>query len=288
VITRSVRDSAAMLDHTAGPDVGAPYYPPPPARPFLEEVGTPPGKLRIAWTTQPFLGRSVHPDCEEAVRETVGALQRLGHEVREAAPEVDGTAFSRAFVVMLCAELRGDMDDAEGLLARKARRGDFESATWALGLLGRALSAAELSRALRRLQREARRVGQLFTEFDVLLTPTLAVPPFPVGALQPKPADRFVLELAGRLRSGGLLKAMGLVNELASQVFQAAPYTAVFNVTGQPAMSVPLHWNREGLPVGLHFVGRYADEATLFRLAAQLERERPWADRWPPSAGTSS
>lgn len=282
VLTRSVRDSAAVLDHTAGPDVGAPYYPPPPVRPYADEVALPPGKLRIAWTTQPFLGKSVHPDCEAAVRDAADLLGRLGHDVREAAPSIDGPAFARAFVRMLCAEVRGDIEGAGLALGRKPTRAGFEPTTWVIGLLGRSITGAELAQANRVLERQARSVAALFVDYDVLLTPTLAVPPFPTGSLQPKPAERMLLAAAGWLGTGRPLQALGILDQMAAEVFQAVPYTAVFNVTGQPAMSVPLTWNAEGLPIGVHFVGRYADEATLFRLAGQLERERPWADRSPP------
>jgi amidase len=281
VITRSVRDSAAMLDATAGPDPGAPYFPPPPSRPFLTEVTTAPGRLVIARATRPFLGGTVHPECERAVDHAGDLLRGLGHDVVDAAPPVDGPAFARAFLTMVCAELNADIRDAEAALSRSATRAGFEVTTWALALLGRALRADELSVALRFLERQARGIGAFFSEYDLLLTPALAEPPFPTGALQPKPRDRLMLEIAGRLGSGRLLRTIGLLDEMAAQVFQAVPYTAVFNVTGQPAMSVPLAWTGAGLPIGVHLVGRYADEATLFRVAGQLERERPWSGRYP-------
>ncbi len=285
VLTRSVRDSAAMLDAVAGPDPGAPYYPPPPARPFLDEVTAPSGRLTIAWTARPFLGSTVHPDCERALADAVALLSVLGHDLVEAAPAIDGPGFSRAFVTMLCSELMADIHDAERVTGTRAHRHHFEPATWALALLGRALKAPELSVALRFLDRQVRIVGQFFTGYDALLTPTLAVPPFPTGSLQPKPGERLLLQAAGLLGTGRPLKMMGLLNQLAAQVFQAIPYTPVFNVTGQPAMSVPLWWSDAGLPVGVQLVGRYADEATLFRLAGQLEQARPWADRVPPISG---
>ena len=282
VLSRSVRDSAAMLDAVAGPDPGAPSYPPPPERPFLAEVARAPGRLRIAWTATPFLGSTVHPDCREALADAVRLLTELGHELVEAAPTLDGPGFARAFVTMLCAEIGADIEDCERATGTRATRRGFEPATWALALLGRSLRAPELSSALRFLDRQRRIVGRFFTGFDALLTPTLAVPPFPTGALQPTPRERLALEAAGLVGSGRPLKLMGLLDQLAGQVFQAIPYTPVFNVTGQPAMSVPLWWNAAGLPVGVQLVGRFADESMLFRLAGQLERSRPWADRRPP------
>jgi len=281
VLTRSVRDSAAALDATHGPDVGAPYGAPPVSRPFLDEVTTPPGRLRIAWTTAPMLGPTVHPDCVAAVHETVTLLRSLGHDVREAAPAFDGPAFARDFVVMIAGEVRGDLVEAERLIGRRARRADFEAPTWAAALLGRSLDAGAYVTATRGLSTAARAIGGFFTDWDVLLTPTASTPPPLIGALQPPPRDRLVLELVGRLRTGGLLQVLGAVEQMADTVFEFIPWTPVFNVTGQPAMSVPLAWNAEGLPIGVHFAGRFGEEATLFRLAGQLERERPWADRRP-------
>jgi amidase len=282
VLTRSVRDSAAVLDATAGPDPGAPYFAPPPARAFLDEVSLAPGRLRIAWTSTPFLGTSVHADCERALADAVQLLGELGHELVPAEPRLDGPGFARAVVTMLCSEVNAEIHDAERATGARATAKGFEPATWALAVLGRALRADELSIALRFLERQARVVGRFFTDYDLLLTPTLAEPPFRIGALQPKPHERLLLRVLGRIGSGRLIRGLGLLEQLAGQVFQAIPYTPVFNVTGQPAMSVPLWWNGAGLPVGVHFVGRYADEATLFRLAGQLEQARPWGRRVPP------
>lgn len=283
VLTLSVRDSAAMLDATAGPDVGAPYFAPPPARPFLEEVGQDPGRLRIAFTTKPLLPATVHPDCVKGVEETAKLLADLGHHVEEAAPQIDGSAFARAFLTMVCGETQADIEDGETLVGRKATHRDFEPSTWALMLLGRQISSGEFARAVRLLQWFGRQVGHFFEEYDVLLTPTLAMPPFKTGALQPKGFEAFALKLLGSLNAGALLNALAGIEALAEQVFAFIPFTPVFNVTGQPAMSVPLYWNAEGLPIGMQFVGRYGDEATLFRLAAQLEQARPWFDRRPPA-----
>lgn len=281
-VTRSVRDSAALLDATAGPDAGAPYAAAPPLRPFLDEVGAEPGRLRIAWTAHPFLGGRVDPDCVAALAETVDLLRDLGHEVAEARPELDRESWSVAFTTVLAAETRADIEWIRSLSPGGVGWRDFEAATWTLGLLGRSLSAAEYAVAVRELQIASRRVGEFFVDWDVLLTPTLAAPPVAIGELQPTAAERALMAVVGPLRAGWLLKLLGAVRPMAEKSLAFIPYTPVFNVTGQPAMSVPLHWNAAGLPVGMHFVGRYGDEATLFRLAGQLERVRPWFDRAPP------
>jgi amidase len=286
VITRSVRDSAAALDATHGPDVGAPYGIAPPARPYRDELGQLPGRLTIAWSDRSPLGGPVHPDCVAAVRDAVALLEQLGHVLVEAAPPVDGPAFATAFLTMVCAEAAADVRDAGRAAGKRPLRLGFEPATWALHLLGKAIRADELSAALRVLSATGRAVGRLFTEYDLLVTPTLAVPPFAIGALQPTRLERTTLEILGRIRSGGLLRLARLLDQLAGKVFEAVPFTAIFNATGQPAMSVPLYWNADGLPIGTQIVGRFGDEATLFRVAGQLERARPWFDRRPPSRGT--
>jgi amidase len=281
VITRSVRDSAAMLDAIAGPDVGAPYFAPPPTRPFLQEVTTEPGPLRIAFTGQPLLGRTVHDDCRKGLEATVELLKKLGHEVMEATPRIDGEACAIAFLAIVVAETRADVEWAAKLAKCKPRSTDFEGATYALGLLGKAMSASEYANAARFLQTTAREVGRFFEPYDILLTPTLSQPPVPIGSLKPSGAEEALIKIVGRLNAGWLLNALGVIKPIAAKTFDFMPYTPLFNVTGQPAMSVPLHWNPEGLPVGMQFVGRFGEEGTLFRLAGQLERAQPWFDRCP-------
>jgi len=282
VVTRSVRDSAAMLDVTAGPDVGAPYYAPPPARPFLSEVGADPGKLRIAFTTKPFLADKVHPDCVKAVEVAAQLCDELGHEVVEATPPIDGKAFAKAFLTIVFVETRATIEEAETRLNRKASFKYFEPSTWAVGLLGKQCRATEFSKALNAAQLAGRQIGEFFKSYNVLLTPTLGMPPVARGELQPKGLRAMAMRLLGSLNAGGLISALSDIDSLAEHVFGFIPYTPVFNVTGQPAMSVPLCWNEEGLPIGVQFVARYGDEATLFRLAGQLERAKPWCDRIPP------
>jgi amidase len=282
VLSRSVRDSAAMLDATAGSDVGAPYYAVPPARPFLSEVGAEPGKLRIAFTSKPFLGDIVHKDCVKGLEATAEICRDLGHEVIEAAPQIDGKAFAKAFLTIVCVETRATIEEAEMLLNRKASFKYFEPSTWALGLLGRRCRAPELSKSLNLAQLTARQIGEFFKKYDALLTPTLAMPPVLTGALQPKGVRAVAMKLLGSLNAGWLINTLSGIDALAEHVFGFMPYTPLFNVTGQPAMSVPLYWNDEGLPIGMQFVGRYGDEATLFRLASQLEKAKPWAERIPP------
>lgn len=281
VLTRSVRDSAAMLDATAGADVGAPYYAPTPKRPFLEEVSTRPEKLRIAFTTEPFMGNHVHPDCEKGLQETVKLLQDLGHEVVEAAPKVDKEMLQQSFVRMLCGQVDADIQAIVKMVGKKPVFDDFEIETRGLALYGQTMSAGEYAHAVNNLKSVSRVVGAFFEDYDVLLTPTLADPPAKTGAGQVPPEQVAALRWIVRFRAGWLMKLVNFLDDIAETAFEYLPYTPLFNVTGQPAMSVPLHWNAEGLPIGMQFVGHYGDEATLLRLAGQLEEARPWFDKAP-------
>jgi amidase len=260
-VTRSVRDSAALLDATAGPDVGDPYWAPPPARPFLQEVGADPGKLRIAFTVTAPTNVKVHADCISAVRDAALLCADLGHEVVEAAPEINGELVARTFMVLFSAGCAWTIDGLGFATGQTPTQDKFEPLTWALYEIGRQQSASSYLLSLTLLQRVARDIARFFLKYDVLLTPTLSEPPVPLGTFDSPPENPLQ----------GLRRAEAVV-----------PFTPICNATGQPAMSVPLYWNAQGLPVGAHFVGRFGDEATLFRLAAQLETARPWASRRPP------
>jgi amidase len=282
VLTRSVRDSAAMLDATAGPTVGARYHLESPERSFRDEIEAPPGKLRIAFSSVPLMGHEVHEDCEKGLAATVALCEGLGHEMIEDYPKIDGLALSKAFLTMLCCETRADIEEGQQLLGKKATSRDFEPSTWALGLLGRQMSGSRLIAALRYLETTAHQIGRFFTQYDMYLTPTLSTLPAKTGELQVQGFDAVAIKILGSLNAGGLLNAFKMLDSAAEDVYDFIPYTIPFNVTGHPAMSVPLFWNDDGLPVGTHFVGQYGDEASLFRLASQLEQAQPWADRLPP------
>lgn len=259
-VTRSVRDSAGLLDATAGPDIGDPYWAPPPVRPFLQELGADPGRLRIAFTTKTSTGIEVHADCVSAVRDAANLCAELGHELVEASPEINGELVTQAFMVLWSAGCAWTINGMGLVTGRIPKQNQFEPLTWALYEMGRQQTASSYLLSLTFLQRVAREIGRFFLKYDILLTPTLGEPPVSLGAFDSSPENP--LE--------GLRRAEAFV-----------PFTPICNATGQPAMSVPLYWNAKGLPVGVHFVGRFGDEATLFRLAAQLESARPWAGRRP-------
>ena len=265
-VTWSVRDSAALLDATSGPDVGDPYWAPPPAGPFLAEVGREPGQLRIALTTTSFNGQAVDASCAAAARAAAKLCESLGHVVEEARPQVDGHALGMATRIVIGANVRAQLETRAAALGRPLAADDVERMTWARAADGTAFPAWEYARAIGVIHRTGRAVARFFTRHDVLLSPTMCRPPYPIGVLNMS-GDDDAAYLAAVLASIG--------------------FTSLFNSSGNPAMSVPLAWSADELPIGVQFAGRFGDEATLFRLAAQLERAQPWATRRPPSHGAA-
>jgi amidase len=260
-VTRSVRDSAALLDATCGPAPGDPYYPPPPARPFLEETKADPGRLKIGFTANSPTPAPVHDDCIAAVADVAKLCEGLGHDVEEVTVELDVMVVTQAFMGVYLAGAAW-MIAALGMISGKTPSCElFEPLTWTMSELGRQLPASDYLLAVTALQATARAITEVFAPYDIVLTPTITAPPYPLGTFD-APEDNPMM---------ALIRAADFV-----------PFTTIANFTGLPAMSVPLFWNEAGLPVGTMFTGKYADEATLFRLAAQLESARPWADRRPP------
>ena len=260
-VTRSVRDSAALLDATSGPDVGDPYWAPPPARPFLDEVGRDPGRLRIALTTTAWSGQPVDPECAEAARAAARLCERLGHHVEEASPAIDAAALGAASRVIVGANVRVALEARAAALGRELTAADVERITWARATDGASTRAADYARSVLVMHRAGRAVGRFFTRHDVLITPTMCRPPYPLG----------VLDLESTDDAGFTAALLGTI-----------AFTSLFNQSGSPAMSVPLAWSKAGLPIGVQFAAAFGDEATLFRLGAQLEGAEPWAHRRPP------
>ena len=281
VITRSVRDSAAMLDATCGPDIGAPYIIQRPERPYLEELQQPPERLRIAFTTRSPLNTPVHPEYVKATLKTALLLQKLGHDVEEAEPDIDGEELAASYMVLYFGEVATDIDELKTVLGRDAVQSDVETLTWTLGMLGRATSAFSFVKAMKAWGRAARIMGQFHQTYNLYLTPTLAAPPIHIGELKPKSTEKAALKVVNTLRLGRLLKRSGIIDKISIANLSKTPFTQLANLTGQPAMSVPLHWTSEGLPCGMQFMAKTGDEATLFRLAGQLEEAQPWFHKRP-------
>lgn len=267
-VTRTVRDSAALLDATAGMDLGDPYCAPPCERPFLDELSAEVGRLRIGFLTRVPEGWSgtadVHSDCVSAVEDAAQLCQSLGHTVEEtAADRLAWPDIALAFGIAFASFIGHAVAYWERELKKKIREGDLEPITWSSYQRASKRTGADYLGAVEEIQRFSRKIAGWYHEgrYDLLLTPTMTVPPTRLGAF------RWTPEHPMRWLE-------------ASNTFVA--FTRTQNMTGQPAMSVPLFWNSAGIPIGVQFAGRFGDEATLFRLAAQLEQARPWAQRRPP------
>ncbi len=276
-ITRSVRDNAALLDATRGADPALPDDPAP-GEPLAAAAAGDPAALRIAWITGPMWGRGIHPDCRDATADAAALLRSLGHTVVEADPlePAEHRQAVRAFLVLLSARIRRFIADAPGTPNRR----DFEPATWSMGLIDRTHPPGALAAALAVQAATTARLAA-GDGYDALLTPTLTAPPLPLGAAALTPPQRVAAAVLAQMPLPLLAQAM--LRQVAGNVFAWAACTGLFNLTGQPAMSVPLWWNRAGLPVGIQLAGRAGEDALLFQLAGQLERARPWRDRRPGS-----
>jgi amidase len=283
VVSRSVRDSAAMLDAISGPEPTSPYWAPPRARPFLDELGAPPGKLRIAFTKRPHVALSrVDPECFAAADDAARLLADLGHHVEEADIDIDADQFAHDFYLLAAVEIAAIIERGKTLVGRGPRRGELQTSTALTAMIGRQQTALGMALARDRLDAAARKVARFFERFDLLLSPTLGLAPAPIGSLHPHGLEGLVQDVVVALRLWFLLRLPGVVEASVRRVFSFIPYTPLANVTGQPSMTVPLMWSAAGLPIGSMLTARFGDEATLFRLAAQLEEARPWAARRPP------
>ncbi len=260
VVSRSVRDTAAMLDVMSGRRTGDPYTAAPPTRPFVDEVAIQPGRLRVGLAPT-HAGVQTDAECVGAVEAAGSLLETLGHEVEIAQPNAffDG-GFSRHFVTIVAAATAVDFVNMGEVIGRPITEDDVEASNWIMGSIGRAVSAADYLASVDWMHAWSRRLHAWWDDFDVLVSPVIAVPPPPIGWLSDPE----------------------LGTERLTSILQ---FTAQFNMSGQPAMSLPLHWSEGGLPIGVQFVGPIDEEALLIRLAAQLEMAAPWAHRLPELYG---
>ena len=284
VVTRTVRDSAAILDATAGDYPQQLMKLPAAERAFLDETQRSPGRLRVAYTFDPGLAKTLHAENRRALEATILALQGLGHELVEVKLPLPPESFVASYTALIAADVAATLRTAPRLVGREASSDNVELATWVLARMGEAQSAADVTEALWTMQTFSRQWLQWAAGFDVLLTPTVGVPPLPIGAYKMSTMQRQGLKLLTALPGSALLSQRAKVVEAFEPVLEAAPYTMVANVTGQPSMSLPLHWTGDGLPMGMLFTARIGDEATLFRLAAQIEQAMPWRERIAPHA----
>ena len=260
VLTRSVRDSAAMLDATHGCVLGDPYWTPPVERPYRDEIEHDPDPLRVALMRSPASSVEVHADCVAALDEAHRLFADLGHHVADAAPEIDADALRLATWAIAASAVNLVIRNREAETGRTITEADVEPVTWQAVRYARDLGPEDYPRAIQTVHRHGRRMAAFHHRYDVILSPTLGQPPVPLGPQRMGNPD---------------------FDEFVEALRRFSPFTSVFNLSGQPSMSVPLHWTAEGLPVGVMVSGRFGGEALLFQLAAQLERARPWAHRRP-------
>lgn len=258
-VTVSVRDSAALLDATRGAGPGDPYTAPPPPRAYRDEASTPPGRLKIAWTTKTPNGARVEPECLATLADTVQLCVDLGHDVEERDPAIDGAAVVPTFLTLATANTVVNLA-SHPTAGRPAREGEVERITWLTAQRGEKISAPDYVRATQTAHRLGRQMAAFHADWDVLLTPGLASPAVKLGWIDMMLDD---------------------FDEYWRRVFDFSPFTVWFNLTGQPALMLPIAQSKAGLPLAVQCVGRYGDEATLFRLGAQLEAARPWFARKP-------
>ena len=259
-VSRTVRDSAALLDATTGDAPGDPYASPTPARSFLEEVSTPTGKLRIAFNTRRPDGSKPEAEVEQAILNAAKLCEELGHKVVEAAPTLDPQAMGDAQATLVGANVALTLQQRGEALGRGLTQNDVENITWLIAEAAKSRSSVDYANASLFIHQMGRLMATFMETHDVYLCPVLGTPPPKLGVLSMMTED---------------------VGDYLESITRIMPYAGLFNMTGQPSMSVPLHWTSDGLPVGAMFTGRFGDDATLFRLAAQLEEALPWKNRRP-------
>ncbi len=280
VLTHSVRDTARMLDVLCGPEPGDPFVLAPPERPYAEEVGTPPGRFRIGFSTASPLGTKVDQGCIDAVLAAARTLEGLGHHVEEAAPTLDGAAVASCYLKLYLGQVAAEV------AASGAADSAFEPETAVLAFLGRAFSAGDYVGAHRQWNVFARALARFHADYDLWLLPTVAAPPARIGELDSPPSQLALMGAIRALRGGGLMLRMGLLDKMVEASLARTPFTQLSNLTHTPSMSVPLHRaaaepGGPELPVGVQFVGPHGGEAMLIRLAAQLEQATPWPTSVP-------
>jgi amidase len=256
-----VRDTAAALDATAGGIPGDPYWAPDAPASYLAAMAQKPKRLRIAFSTKKLDGAALHPDCVAAIRQAAKLCENLGHIVEEATPDLNQTALIPAFMALWSANLAALIDYIAMLTNQTPTADKFEGLTWGLYEAGKHITASEYIRAKMATQQAPRSAAKFHETYDVWLSSTLGSPPVKLGFFDMEERDP---------------------QKSFAPLIDYVPFTAMQNVTGQPAINLPLYWNKAGLPIGVHFTGRYGDEVTLLKLAAELEKAQPWADRRPP------
>lgn len=280
VLTRSVRDSAAMLDVAAGLELGSPISLPKPQKSFLSSLDERMPKLRIAITEQTFLpGSQISKEYSQAFKNAAQLCQELGHTIEPVSLKIDHYDVIKALMIVMAAETAADLNLMAKYKGEKVNLREVEKLTAIVYRAGKCFTAADYAWAIHTLDMITKQQAEFFTQYDVLMTPTMLTPPPSVGEARLDRLESIALDVLLHTPKGPWLREFVLQG--AKKNFSLIPYTPLFNITGQPAMSVPLAWDKNGLPIGTQFVGKFAEDAVLFRLAQQLETARPWAQRVP-------
>lgn len=278
ILSRSVRDSAAMLDHYQF-DRASAFIAPPFEGSYLTASQTPiTGPLKIAFTTDSPLGTSVHQECKEAVQKTIKLLESMGHHVVEKEAPVDGKRLANSYFMLYFAEVAAAFTAIEEVIGRKVTSKDVEPTTWILGLLGKAVSAGEFLTSLKYWDKVAIQMEAFHDDYDLYITPTTAFPPSKIGELDPTSMEKMLIRAVGGLGLGGILKKTDFVDQLANKSLERTPFTQLANLTGQPAMTMPLHLTEDGLPCGVQVMARRGREDLLLQLAGEMEQTDRWVD----------
>jgi amidase len=283
VITRSVRDSALYLDLVQGSSLGDPYTIACPERPYLEEIKTPPKKLRIAYSYQMPIGLNANIDEEniEAMKKTIRILTTLGHDVHEIDFPYSKEVLIDQFYKIMCGETSAGIDYIAQKRGKKVSIDELEPNTWFLYKMAKSFTANEFSLAKLKWNELNRHIANIHKKYDLILTPTVGRKPFVLGEMNNSKLEDIGLKIINRLGLTTSLRHTGIIEKVAEKTFSWMPYPPLANITGQPSMTVPLHWSKENLPIGVMFNARWNDEATLFKLAAQLEQANPWFNTVP-------
>ncbi|MDM8518361.1 amidase family protein, partial [Desulfobacterales bacterium HSG16] len=279
VLSRSVADSALLLDIVSGPEVGAPYGIEAPIRSFLDETRRECRPLKIALNTDSPVGACVDPEIIASIQMTAKLLEELGHSIEYKAPAIDNEALVKSYIIMYTADTAEVIRSSQELTGVKPSMKNFELITWILSLLGNTYSAADLHWAVNLWDKTAHIMGEFHNNYDLYLTPTVAAAPPRIGEFDLSPLERMGLSLVGKLGFKKLIRKSGVIEATAAEMLAKTPFTQLANFTGQPAMSLPLGMSSEQLPIGSQFIAKRGDEATLFNLAAQVERAYPWSKR---------
>ena len=261
VLSRSVRDSAKILDLTSQPFDGSPYWVAPPKRPFIKELSEKRKNLRIAYSLDTITKTEVHKDCIDAIMKTVDLCQELGHNVVEDTPNLENfLSLPTIFLTIWAIGLEGSLKSIQNIINSNITEDMVEPFTWDLFNYGKQFSGGDYLNVVSFCQQMAQEVARFYKNYELWLTPTLGEPPVPLGTFDHQK-----------------VKLMDIINRISKFV----PFTSICNVTGQPAISIPLYWNAENITIGSHFIGKFGDESTLFNIAGQLEEIKPWKSRIP-------